>query len=109
MIAGTGRRSRHCDQDRGATADQLARRDVRQVLGLVVVAQEPLADVATVRLVDDLLVGVAQGLDARYVDDARDSGRDRGLEDAMRRPDIRFVHLWPLAGRDADAVAARQV
>ena len=93
----------------GAPASiRASRRDVGEVLRLVVVADEALGEVAAVRLVGDPAVRVAEDVDGRDVDDPRDAGRDRRIEDALRGADVGLVHRRPLGGRDADPVRTRR-
>ena len=94
----------------GAPASiRASRRDVGEVLRLVVVADEALGEVAVVRLVGDPTVGVAEDVDGRDVDDARDARRDRRIEDALGGADVGLVHRRPLGRRDADPVGTGDV
>ena len=78
-------------------------------LGLVVVAEEALREVAAVTLVDDPAVRVAGDVDRRDVDHPVEPRGREGIEHTMGRADVRVVHLGPFAGRDADAVHTRDV
>ena len=97
------------DDDGRPGLDPRLRRDVGEVLRLVVVAEEAFGEVAVVRLVGHPPVGVAEDVDGRDVDDARDAGRDRRIEDALGGVDVGLVHRRPLGRRDADPVRAGDV
>ncbi len=97
------------DHDPAAGADPLERRPMREVLGLVVVAEEPLGEVASVALVDDPTVGIARHVDRRYDDDPVETGGREGIEHAQRRPDVGVVHGRSLARIDADPVHAGEM
>jgi hypothetical protein len=101
--------ARHHDDNRGTGVAQLARSDVGQVLGLVVVAEKTLRDVAAIALVDDPAVRVAEDVDRRGMDDPGNLGFDGGLEDAVGRTNVRVVHRRAFAFRDADPVVAGEV
>ena len=60
------------DDDRGAGLGARLGRDMGEVLGLVVVAEETVAEIAAVGLVDDPAVGIAEDVDRRDRDDPGD-------------------------------------
>ena len=109
MVVGAVDRPGLDDDDGRPCLDPRLRGDVGEVLRLVVVAEEALGEVAPVRLVGDPTVGVAEDVDGRDVDDARDAGRDGRIEDALGGVDVGLVHRRPLGGRDADPVRAGDV
>ena len=109
VVPGAVHLARLHGHDRRAGAGSLGSDLVRPELGLVVPAEEALAEVPSVRLVDRLAVGVAEHADGRDVDDARRSCRLRGVEHAGRRPDVRVPHGAPLGAGDPHAVAAGRV
>ena len=97
------------DDDRGTGPDPCLGPHMCGVLRLVVVAQEAIVEIAPVRLIGDAAVRVAEDIDGRDMDDARDLPGDGGVEDALRDRHVRLVHGRPRRDRDADAVRARDM
>ena len=70
VVAGPVHAARHRDQHRRPGGDPLVRGEVRAMLRLVVEADVPIRPRPLVRLVDDPVARVAEGVDRRDVDDA---------------------------------------
>ncbi len=109
VVARTVDPARLGDEDRRAGRDPLVRQEMCAVLRLVVVADVPIRTRSLVGLVDDPVAGVAEGVNGRDVDDARDAGIGRRIEQALGGGDVGGLHRRPIFSADADPVVAGEV
>ena len=99
----------HRDQHRRSGVDPLLSGEVRPVLRLVVEGDVPIRPRPLVRFVDDAVAGVAEGVDRGDMDDPRDAGRHRRVEQPFGGGDVGGLHRRAVGRPDPDPVVAGQV